>query len=322
LAMSVNAGNAYGNSERDILAEFAIFGGQASESEGEPTSTALNAWHRQLRKAEPNAKNSFAALEAIAADPKRAAKFLKNMTGEGRFLTTQEKLIKDPAFRQEMYGIRDRAPSFRESDKLARDQKALLDALPTASIRNIAKGADAATELMLAGDVTSISSILRDKIPALKQSYGATSFATKLEAMATTYDSNIGRNPVAALDSITRQLSADEKKFRAGTLAREATAVAAGWGATVIPGTAAKPATVREVQLADAVFELIKVLKEERPRISAAVDAMNAPAPAVELIVTGRPANASIKTVHAPRPHSRLNSNSNVPPQLRVGGRR
>jgi len=318
VANAVNSGSGFGNDERLSLAMFSYMAGAANDTEGEPSTTALISLQKQLRNAVPEASNSMAAAEMLAADPKRQQEFLSGINAEGRFLIPYERLIKDPSVRQQIYDIRDRIPTFEKADQLAADQRALLSALPTSAIRNVDRGVDSITQGIQAGDVTAVSSILRNKIPDLKQAYGASSLATKFEALATELDSTAGSNPLAGLDSVARQLGAAEADFRDGTPGTPARVVQSGFGSTFVPGTPGRPATNRDIEIADALRELITIMKEERLKLAGQVEKQNAPA--VQVNVNNRPANADVRKIPAGGRHADLSAPPSPSRVSRTGG--
>lgn len=309
-AKAVNLLGQFGNDERESAALFGLLTKAGTDPEGRSSVTAGLQFAGQVRKLAPDAGNTFAGLEQIANDPALKAEFLKNLAGEQRFRPTFESLVTNPETRAELFGIRDSLPSFADSARLMGEQSQLLKSLPTASVRDVDRGMVSTTESILAGDTTGISGVLDKRIPDLQTAIGTGATAKRITGILRAVQSNLGEDPVAALDVAQSQLTAESNRLRRGRPGMPATSIRTGDFVVRTPATPAVPATVREVFIADKLDKLIEVLLEARQTTADRVAGQNAPAPQINLNLNNRPANADtrISPPSGSRPHSRLNA--------------
>tara|TARA_R110000824_G_scaffold15044_6_gene63617 strand:+ start:279 stop:1934 length:1656 start_codon:yes stop_codon:yes gene_type:complete len=297
---------------------------------GEVSATAAINLAKALRdrfgkqKQFQNADGSFDALAAITeiqgdiglrdkfieGGKFNGKKFGKAALGKGKAFSTIEQLLTGGSFRaQQFAGASREIGGFEAGGETFRDLVTAIETqTPTEQLKRLLESGTAGVQ---ANDVTGISSIIREDGKKFQQSLGDSAIGQRFSGFQREFDSDLGYDPVAAINSYQRQLTRAEGELRRGKIKSKASPIVGPYGAEIgRTEEIRRPATTREIELADRLGAQVEKLEKIEQIVK------------VQVNINQRPANASIKAVHDDRKHARLNSNTNVQPGPARGGRR
>jgi hypothetical protein len=262
--------------------------------------------------------NPLGAMAVLQNDPELRAAFLdggeilgekygKAALGKGKAIPTLEALITSP----DTFQSKQMSGSFRAIGGFDRGEAtydALVDSVrsvtPTEQIKRLLESGTAGVQ---ANDVTGISSIIREDGKKFQQSLGDSALGQRFSGFQREFDSGLGSDPVASINSYQRQLTRAEGELRRGKVTQSAIR---GRSEQIIVQEQRAAPTTREIELADRLASQNEKLESIEQIVR------------VQVTVNNRPAAASIKMPPGARKSSRLNSNTNVQPGPARGGLR
>jgi len=173
---------------------------------------------------------------------------------------------------------------------------------PTEQARRILQSGTAGVQ---ANDVTGISSVIREEGQKFQQAIGDTAIGQRFGGYLREFESSFGTNPVAAIDEFQTQLSDSAESLRRGTPSRTQASGGMFGGFITIPG---RPATTRDIEVADRIDALISKLEQVESVVQ------------VQVNVNNRPANADVRKIPAGGRHADLSAPPSPSRVSRTGG--